>query len=181
MLVINSSFNINTYNSFLELLFCRGLCKMVQCPNCGWENCDGERCCHACGSLLPKEDKNIVPDNFDDEKVSVKLSKKPKKRYGEVKPVLLSFFISGLGQVYLGFPKKGYAQIKIYVAVLILILVLYFTVPLMIFAIFVLVFLWWLQVLMDAYATARALNEGIEVEDKLDFHNLNWWEEYFTF
>ncbi|MGN0093043.1 MAG: zinc-ribbon domain-containing protein [Methanobrevibacter sp.] len=154
---------------------------MVQCPNCGWENRDDEKYCHACGSPLPREDKAIVPDNPDEGKVNAGPSGKPEKQYSEVKPVLLSFFISGLGQVYLGFPDKGYAQIKIYVGLLILILVLYFTVPLMIFAIFVFAFLWWLQVLMDAYATARALNEGIEVEDKLDFHNLDWWEEYFTF
>ncbi|WP_160162416.1 hypothetical protein [Methanobrevibacter boviskoreani] len=54
-------------------------------------------------------------------------------------------------------------------------MVLHLTVPLMIFLISAFVFIWRLQVLMDAYATARALNEGMEVEDKLDFHNLDWW------
>ena len=72
--------------------------------------------------------------------------------------IILSVFLPGLGQLYLGLNRKGAIFLMAYVVSAILILILIG---------FLLCFIIWIWALVDVIISANALNRGDEVEDKL--------------
>lgn len=72
--------------------------------------------------------------------------------------VILSVFLPGLGQIYLGLDNKGALLLIAYVVSAILILLLIG---------FILVIVIWIWALVDTIISMNALNRGEEVEDKL--------------
>ena len=72
--------------------------------------------------------------------------------------VILSIFLPGLGQIYLGLDNKGAILLVAYVVSAILILLIIG---------FILVIIIWIWALVDTIRSASALNRGEVVEDKL--------------
>jgi TM2 domain-containing membrane protein YozV len=72
--------------------------------------------------------------------------------------VILSIFLPGLGQIYLGLDNKGAILLVAYVVSAILILLIIG---------FILVIIIWIWALIDTIRSASALNRGEVVEDKL--------------
>jgi len=121
------------------------------CSNCGFELDKNIKFCPECGKAT--DNKPITKDN-----VSVTtVNKDP------ILAAILSFFIVGLGQIYIGLTKKG----------IILFLLAFISAILIIFIIG-----WFLWVVIyiyakdDAYNSANKINAGETVEDTLDFNNL---------
>ena len=107
--------------------------------------------CPECGSPTPG---NSQANNTS---VVVNASKSPGLA------AILSFFIVGLGQIYIGLTKKGILLFigAVISGFLMLILIGWIT---------------WLVIwgygIYDAYNSAEKMNQGIAVEDTIDFNNL---------
>lgn len=117
------------------------------CFNCGHE-LDGDfKYCPECGQDL--SGKVAGSDSM------------PVKSSGEksiILAIILSVFLPGLGQIYLGLDHKGAIFLIAYVISAILILILIG---------FLLCFVIWIWALIDTIMSTNALNRGEEVKDKL--------------
>ena len=114
------------------------------CTNCGCRLGDDFKFCPNCGYNLnsPVKTQNITL----------------KKEKSMLIAVILSVFLPGLGQIYLGLDNKGALLLIAYVVSAILILLLIG---------FILVIVIWIWALVDTKISMNALNRGEEVEDKL--------------
>ena len=162
---------------------------MVKCSNCGTEVSDEAKFCNNCGSEIVVEEP--VNDNgtkfcsncgyempqatkfcpecgtpIDDDPQVVNTTTVVNGDKTGAFAAVLSFFIVGLGQVYLGLTKKGILLFfgAIVSGVLMLILIGWITWLLV-----------WGYAIYDAYKSAEKMNMGIAVEDNMDIHNLFWW------
>ena len=160
---------------------------MVNCQNCGTEVVEGARFCKNCGSEIvveedgagatkfcsncgfemPKETRfcpecgtatNMAPKVVNNTHPTVVTNDK-----SPALAAILSFFIIGLGQVYLGLTKKG-------IILFVLAIISGFLMSIVIGWITWL--LVWGYAIYDAYNSAEKMRNGIEVEDTLDFNNL---------
>ena len=107
-----------------------------ECEKCGFEILPEAKFCPNCGNAIVKKtnSKNMLVT------------------------VILSFFIPGFGQIYLGLTKKGLIFLISYIISAILIVI---------YIGFVLVFIIWLWSLMDSIQSCTKINNGEVVEDKL--------------
>lgn len=133
------------------------------CSNCGYKIPKGIKFCPECGNSItgiPNSNSNVNPlmnnsnNNFNP------------MMNNEKNPILaavLSFFIIGLGQMYLGLIKKGLILLLAAVICGILMLII-------IGWVFWLII--WFYAIYDAYNSAEKINKGITVEDTIDFNNL---------
>lgn len=118
--------------------------KVNYCVNCGFKLPDDYKFCPNCGYNLKAQVKtNSVA--FKNDK-SMLLA------------VILSIFLPGLGQIYLGLDNKGSILLVAYVISAILILI---------FIGIILVMIIWILALIDTIISFNALNRGEEIEDKL--------------
>lgn len=123
------------------------------CANCGFEMPKATKFCPECGK--PTDAAPVAARNAANS--VVKSDKSPGLA------AILSFFIIGLGQIYLGLNKKG----------IILFLAAVISGCLMLILIgFVLWFIIWAYAIYDAYNSGEKMQNGIEVEDTIDFNNL---------
>ncbi len=122
------------------------------CSNCGYKMPKGAKFCKECGTPVSDNTQTgtTVSTVISDEK-------------NPVLAALLSFFIIGLGQVYLGLNKKGILLFigAIISGFLMLIIIGFLTLVLI-----------WIYAIYDAYNSAEKINSGIAVEDTIDFNNL---------
>ena len=108
------------------------------CHNCGYKLIGDFKFCPNCGQNL----KSHVSSNDKNTLLAI----------------ILSVFLPGLGQIYLGLDRKGSIFLIAYVVSAILILILIG---------FLLCFIIWIWALIDTIISANALNRGDEVKDKL--------------
>lgn len=117
--------------------------KSASCFNCGHElSCDFHFCPN-CGQDLTSQKINSKKDGGDKNTLLA---------------VILSVFIPGLGQIYLGLDNKGAIFLIAYIVSVFLILCL-------IGILFVIII--WVWALIDTIISINALNRGEEVVDKL--------------
>ncbi|MCT8337644.1 zinc-ribbon domain-containing protein [Methanoculleus sp. Afa-1] len=109
--------------------------------------------CPECGKELISPNAEICPH------CGVRLKEIVINRRSPVLAAILSFFISGLGQIYNGQFGKGIAYFIIYMFCF---LSLFFLIG------FLLIPLWWLIGIVDAYVSATRINAG---EDASKFIN----------
>lgn len=158
---------------------------IIACPKCGQELEEGMKFCRNCGfeiaqgSADGKQTKFCSNCGFE---MDIKTKFCPEcgiSTTGQPSPVganavinsqkspvlaaILSFLIIGLGQVYLGLTKKG---------IILFILAIISGFLMLILVGFVLWLLVWVYAIYDGYNSANKMNEGIAVEDTLDFNNL---------
>lgn len=152
------------------------------CPNCGEEIEDGMKFCRNCGSKLTEEkhetkycpncgfemDANInfCPECGTATNANVASRTNQVTTYSHKSPALaaiLSFLIIGLGQVYLGLTKKG---------IILFVLAIISGILFIVFIGYLLWLLVWIYAIYDGYNSANKINDGISVEDTLDFNNL---------
>ena len=121
------------------------------CANCGFEMPRSTKFCPECGTPTPG---NPQANNG---KIVVNANKSPGLA------AILSFFIVGLGQIYIGLTKKGILLFigAVISGFLMLILIGWITWLLI-----------WGYGIYDAYNSAEKMNQGIAVEDTIDFNNL---------
>lgn len=122
------------------------------CSNCGFEMPKSTRFCPECGTATSNASQwaNVNTSAFRSDK-------------SPILAAILSFFIIGLGQVYLGLVKKG----------IILFVLAIISGVLMLFIIgWITWLLVWVYAIYDGYNSAEKMRNGIEVEDTLDFSNL---------
>lgn len=159
---------------------------MVTCQNCGTEMEDEAKFCRNCGSeIVVEEDESEIKFcskcGFEMPKATKfcpecgsPTDRAPQTVSSTNRPVVvsdkssflaavLSFFIIGLGQVYIGLTKKGIILFCAAIVAGILTLVIIG---------FVLWFLIWVYAIYDAYNSCEKMNQGIAVEDTLDLQNL---------
>lgn len=116
------------------------------CFNCGYELGGDFNFCPNCGcDLKPKDMSNQKSLSAGEDK-NVLLA------------IILSVFLPGLGQIYLGLDHKGSIFLIAYVVSAILIILLIG---------FLLVTVIWIWALVDTIQSTNALNRGDVVEDKL--------------
>jgi TM2 domain-containing membrane protein YozV len=115
------------------------------CYNCGYELAGNFNFCPDCGQDLRG---NIIKSN----------AKSPSGGKSIILAIILSVFLPGLGQIYLGLDHKGAIFLIAYVvsAILILLLIGFLLCPII-----------WLWALIDTIISTNALNRGDEVKDKL--------------
>ena len=160
---------------------------MATCPKCGSEVVEGAKFCANCGSeMIEKEPESTGETKFcancgfemdrstkfcPNCGTSTTGGSRPNNTTHSVSnpdksPVLaliLSFFIIGLGQIYLGLNKKG--------IILFIIAVVAGVLTLFIIG-WVIWLLVWLYAMYDAYNSANKMNNGEVLEDTIDFDNL---------
>ncbi|MDO5809936.1 MAG: zinc-ribbon domain-containing protein [Methanobrevibacter sp.] len=122
------------------------------CKNCGFEIKDENiKFCPACGAPTSPEsqvnDPNLVVTN----------GKNP------ILAAILSFFIVGLGQIYLGLTKKG---IILFIAAVVSGILTLFIIG------WILWLIVWGYAIYDAYNSANKMNMGVGVQDTIDFNDL---------
>ena len=156
---------------------------MVACPNCGVELVDEAKFCKNCGSeVIREEEKEDAKETIFCANCGLEMPKSTKfcpecgnstvstsQIYNNANSVVksdkspilaavLSFFIIGLGQVYLGLTKKG---ILLFAGAIIsgflMLLIIGWITWLII----------WLYAIYDAYNSAEMMRNGIAVEDAL--------------
>lgn len=120
--------------------------KHKYCFNCGHELGGDYKFCPFCGY-------NLKPENSSNNKTF-----NTNKNKNMILAIILSVFLPGLGQIYLGLDHKGSLFLIFYVLSAILILVLIG---------FLLVIVIWIWALIDTIISANALNRGEKVEDKI--------------
>ena len=114
------------------------------CPHCGCELPDDDKFCHQCG----------IPVKVDEENVPARVIRNKSPFLAAV----LSFFIIGLGQVYLGLVKKG---------IMLFILAIIAGILTTVIIGWILWFVIWIYAVYDAITSANKINDGIEVKDSL--------------
>lgn len=114
------------------------------CSNCGYKLGSDFKFCPNCGNNInaPVKTQSVIL----------------KKEKSMILAVILSIFLPGLGQIYLGLDNKGAILLVAYVVSAILILLIIG---------FILVIIIWIWALIDTIRSASALNRGEVVEDKL--------------
>jgi len=104
--------------------------------------------CPECGKELVSENAEICPN------CGFRLKSAPAEEKSAILAAILSVFITGLGQIYNGQLKKGIAYLAImfvcWLSVMFLIGIL-------------LVPIWWLIGIYDAYRTAEKINAGEDI------------------
>lgn len=122
------------------------------CANCGSEISNVAKFCSECGS--PTSNSPHTKNTYNS---VVRADKSPGLA------AVLSFFIVGLGQIYIGLTKKG---ILLFIGA-------------MISGVLMLIFIGWITWLLiwgysiyDAFNSAQKMNRGIAVEDTIDLDNL---------
>ncbi|WP_458452988.1 double zinc ribbon domain-containing protein [Methanobrevibacter sp.] len=151
------------------------------CPSCGSEVNDGVKFCPDCGFKIEVEENQPkfcsgcgfelndslkfcpecgTPTSNEVQRTNNQISN-VQKSAGLA--AVLSFLIIGLGQVYLGLTKKG---------IILFLLAIVSGFLMFILVGFVLWLLVWAYSVYDAYNSAEKINNGIAVEDTLDFNNL---------
>lgn len=115
------------------------------CYNCRFE-LDGEyKFCPNCGADLACPSSNPP-------------AAAPRKEKYMLVSIILSVFLPGLGQLYLGLNRKGAIFLIAYIISAILVLF---------FIGFILCFVIWIWALVDVILSTGAINRGEDVEDKL--------------
>ena len=115
------------------------------CFNCGYRLVGDYKFCPECGQDLSGKSNLQVARSSSGEK-NILLA------------IILSVFLPGLGQIYLGLDHKGAIFLIAYVISAILILIIIG---------FLLCFVIWIWALIDTIISTNALNRGEEVKDKL--------------
>ena len=115
------------------------------CPHCGGELPGDDNFCPECGKSLSGEIESVQTP-------TVRKNKSP------FLAAILSFFIIGLGQVYLGLVKKG---------ILLFVLAIIAGILTLVIIGWLLWFVIWIYAIYDAITSANKINDGIEVEDSL--------------
>lgn len=110
--------------------------------------------CQECGKELISPNAEICPN------CGVRLKEIVINRRSPVIALILSFFICGLGQIYNGQFGKGIAYFVIY-------LVCIASIALLIGLLLVLV--WWLIGMIDAYVSAKRINAGEDASKFINF------------
>lgn len=123
------------------------------CANCGFEMPKSTKFCPECGTAT-----DSVPQVVNNANNSVVNSDKSPEF-----AAILSFLIIGLGQIYLGLTKKGVILFLAAVISGILMLVIIGWITWLIV---------WGYAIYDAYKSAQKMQNGIPVEDTIDFNNL---------
>lgn len=160
---------------------------MATCQNCGCEVDDESKFCKNCGSEIVKNEVVEVSETKFCANCGFEMDKSTKfcpecgtSTIGEplagsnvnavsnvdknsVLAAVLSFLIIGLGQIYLGLNKKG---IILFVAAIVS------GVLMLVFIGYITWLLVWIYAIYDAYNSAEKMNNGIAVEDTIDFNNL---------
>lgn len=157
------------------------------CPNCGKENKDVSKFCENCGQKF--ENNPIVNETkeYNDENITTKtIPKRPtqfckycgekidaeaeicpkcgvrlKKPVSEKNPaiaLILSLIIPGIGQLYNGQSRKC-------ITLIIAAVISFFLIA--IYIGFLFYFLVWIYGMYDAYKSAKAINKGELLEDKI--------------
>lgn len=155
------------------------------CPNCGHKIDDGMKFCRNCGYNIGQKHENVKQTKFctncgaelsEDAKFCPECGISPTEQptYSQTQSlvktnkspllaVLLSFFLPGLGQAYLGLFKKG-------IILFIIAMIGGFLMSVFIGYIFYLIA--WGYGMYDGYNSAEKMNKDIKVEDKIDINNL---------
>ena len=120
--------------------------KIRFCANCGYELGGDFNFCPNCGHDLKPKDFSRNRSLSVNEDKNILLA------------VILSVFLPGLGQIYLGLDHKGVLFLIAYVISAILMLLIIG---------FLLVTVIWIWALVDTIQSTNALNRGEEVKDKL--------------
>ena len=157
---------------------------MVKCKNCGEEVKDEAKFCHNCGSEIIVEEEDLTGTKYcsncgfempkttkfcpecgtpTDKAPATVNSTVIKSDKSPGLAAILSFFIVGLGQVYLGLTKKGIILFLAAVVSGILMMVIIGWITWLIV---------WGYSIFDAYSSAEKMRNGIAVEDGIDFDNL---------
>ena len=123
------------------------------CANCGFEMPKSTKFCPECGTST-----DGVPQVVNNPTNAVVNSDKSPGL-----AALLSFFIVGLGQVYIGLTKKG---ILLFIGALISGVLMLFIIGWITWLIV------WGYAIYDAYNSAEKMRNGIAVEDTIDIDNL---------
>lgn len=119
--------------------------KIRFCFNCGNKLIGDFKFCPECGQNLTDDiAKSQAPTSSGEKSI--------------ILAIILSVFLPGLGQIYLGLDHKGAIFLIAYVISAILILILIG---------FLLCFIIWIWALIDTIISTNALNRGDEVKDKL--------------
>ena len=126
------------------------------CPNCGSKIPKNIKFCPECGSPTSNTPQTNNTANNTGNSV-VNTNKDP------ALAAILSFLIIGLGQIYLGLTKKG---IILFIAAVISGFLMFILIG---FALWLLI---WVYAIYDAYKSAQKMQNGIAVEDTIDFNNL---------
>nr|WP_294999106.1 zinc ribbon domain-containing protein [uncultured Methanobrevibacter sp.] len=157
---------------------------MVKCQNCGSEmeegakfcrNCGSEiaaetetnvKYCRKCGFELPDENIKFCPScgastSSELQEIAADLVLNAHKN--PILAAILSFFIIGLGQIYIGLTKKGIILFvsAIVCGILGLIIIGW-----------ILWIIVWIYGIYDAYNSANKMSMGIGVKDTIDFNDL---------
>lgn len=119
----------------------------------------GVKFCFNCGNEIPEEFE-FCPNCGQDLNSSVVKSSAVTQPCEKniLLAIILSVFLPGLGQIYLGLDNKGAIFLIAYVVSVVLILVLIG---------FLLCFIIWIWALIDTIISTNAVNRGDEVKDKL--------------
>ena len=149
---------------------------MVICPDCKSEVPD-EKFCKNCGAYLKNEIKTPVKSKYCancgselegdvkfcancgyDIKNRIKKPAEEVQKKNIIVAIILSVFLPGLGQIYLGLDRKGGLFLVSYIISAVLIFIIIG---------FLLVTVIWIWALVDSIQSCNAINRGEKVEDKL--------------
>ncbi|WP_407381051.1 zinc-ribbon domain-containing protein [Methanobrevibacter sp.] len=140
------------------------------CAECGSEVIEEEpvnenetKFCRNCGFEMPKETKFCPECGSPTSGVPQVRNANVANAHSPILAAILSFFIIGLGQLYIGLTKKG---IILFVAAIVSGILMLIVIG------WILWLLIWGYAIYDAYNSAEKMNNGIAVEDTLDFNNL---------
>lgn len=153
---------------------------MAACKNCGCELPEGAKFCRECGSeVIPEKNQFCSNCGFEMPRGSkfcpeCGASTSRAANAGTTNQVrntnkssglaaILSFLIIGLGQIYLGLTKKG---ILLFIGAVISGILMFVLIG------WITWFIIWIYSIYDAYNSAEKMNQGLAVEDTLDFNNL---------